>query len=246
MPTRAPVSSMASKIACAMATPWFGSVPLPSSSMRTSALLFRLVLLHCASISRQTSMCPEKVDKSPLTLWMSPISARTGWKKSTRAPGRTGRGIPVRTMSANSPINFKITVLPPLLGPVNIIPWLGAIPNSMSLPTTVSLLLFGLVFVRRSWFNNNNKIGCCACFTCITPWSWTCGMTTCGKHSCANKYRARATSSTPTICVAFCISFVLRRICSVSDFQILYSSCLNKETRCCNWLVGWMKDVGST
>jgi hypothetical protein len=58
-------------------------------------------------------MCPENVDKSSSTDCKSPISARTGPKKSTRASsGVAGIGIPSRAIRAQRPNNFNMTVLP--------------------------------------------------------------------------------------------------------------------------------------
>ena len=86
--------------------------------------------------------CPENDDKFCSILCSSPISASTLSKKPISVFSFTGIGIPDSAINVNSPATFKVTVFPPVLGPViNII--FSLLPSSKFIGTTSSFGIKG-------------------------------------------------------------------------------------------------------
>mmetsp|Transcript_86114 Transcript_86114/g.278653 ORF Transcript_86114/g.278653 Transcript_86114/m.278653 type:complete len:251 (-) Transcript_86114:1140-1892(-) len=177
--TRAPRSRNASRIARASAAPCMGSVPVPASSTMTSA--WEPESAERPSMIREATRCAEYVERSSTIVCMSPTSATTTSKKSTRGDSPVGTGMPQRASRAKRPAVLSTTVLPPAFGPLRMRPcglWL----SSSGLPTT-------LVPPRRI------KQGFLACCTEITPSSLTSG--TSPSMSSPRKSRARPRSMRP-------------------------------------------------
>mmetsp|Transcript_5602 Transcript_5602/g.14232 ORF Transcript_5602/g.14232 Transcript_5602/m.14232 type:complete len:372 (+) Transcript_5602:253-1368(+) len=124
---RAPHSRNASMTARASAAPCEGSVPVPASSTMTNArwLVFWVLL----SMILEATRWAEYVDRSSTMVCMSPISANTTSKKSTRGDSPPGTGMPHLARRARRPMVFSTTVLPPAFGPLRIRPCVG-LPSS--------------------------------------------------------------------------------------------------------------------
>ena len=108
----APTEIILSLMLTASAAPSPGSVPAPNSSNKTNDLSVIL-----SRISMIVLMCPEKVDKLCSMLCSSPISQYTP-SKIARSADFAGTYIPVIASKTNNPTSFKVTVFPPVLGPV--------------------------------------------------------------------------------------------------------------------------------
>ena len=63
-------------------------------------------------------MWEEKVDRDWAMDCSSPMSASTRWQTRTVLPSPTGIWSPHWAMRVSRPMVFKVTVLPPVLGPV--------------------------------------------------------------------------------------------------------------------------------
>ena len=111
--TVAPVPMRYSRIARPNAAPSWGSVPAPSSSRIT-----RVSGSASRRISTMFTMCEEKVESDCSIDCSSPISDRTFLKTLRRVRGDAGMGIPAWARSVKSPMVFRVTVFPPVLGPV--------------------------------------------------------------------------------------------------------------------------------
>ena len=103
-------------------------------------------------------MCAEKVDKDCSMDCSSPISASTVRNTDTVLPSRTGGSKPHMVIKVNKPIVFKVTVLPPVLGPVI---------------TSVSKLPPSSTSIGTTFLGSIN--GCLALFSTIRPSSVTRG-----------------------------------------------------------------------
>ena len=69
-------------------------------------------------ISTMLVMWPEKVDRLCSMLCSSPISANTCSNTAISVPRSAGTCRPACAISVNSPTVFRVTVLPPVFGPV--------------------------------------------------------------------------------------------------------------------------------
>ena len=63
-------------------------------------------------------ICEENVDKLCSMLCSSPTSQKILSKKDISVPSEAGTNIPLAAIKENNPTIFKVTVLPPVLGPV--------------------------------------------------------------------------------------------------------------------------------
>ena len=63
-------------------------------------------------------MCEEKVERLCSMLCSSPMSARTASNTGTQLPSATGRCRPQAAIAHMRPMVLRVTVLPPVLGPV--------------------------------------------------------------------------------------------------------------------------------
>ena len=97
----------------AKAAPSIGSVPLPSSSIKTSDLLLEFSIISLILLT-----CPENDDRFCSKLCSSPMSASTLWKYPISVFSPAGIGIPDRAIKVKSPATFSVTVFPPVFGPV--------------------------------------------------------------------------------------------------------------------------------
>ena len=105
--------------AIAKALPSAGSVPAPTSSNRIKELTTSVLLDFKASIMRLIRrICPENVDKLCCKDCSSPISANTTSNQGNSTGSFAGTNIPAFAISAAKPIVLRVTVLPPVLGPV--------------------------------------------------------------------------------------------------------------------------------
>ncbi len=101
------------KTAQARAAPSSGSVPVPSSSMRTSD--FALAFF---SISEMFEICAENVERLFSIDCSSPISISRSCTRGKLDEGSAGTGIPDKAMSRRSPIVLIAMVFPPAFEPV--------------------------------------------------------------------------------------------------------------------------------
>ena len=97
----------------AKAAPSIGSVPLPSSSIKTSDLLLEFSIISLILLT-----CPENDDRFCSKLCSSPMSASTLWKYPISVFSPAGIGIPDKAIKVKSPATFNVTVFPPVFGPV--------------------------------------------------------------------------------------------------------------------------------
>ena len=65
-------------------------------------------------------MCEEKVERLSSIDCLSPMSTRTSSKTVILLPSLTGMRSPHITIRVRSPTVFRVTVFPPVLGPVMI------------------------------------------------------------------------------------------------------------------------------
>ena len=115
-------------------------VPPPERDLYPTANLSKRTRVPAEAFSKQclsVSMWAENVDRPSESAWLSPMSARTLWKKSTREEERQGKGIPCsRKESGQRQALESDFVLPPALGPVSTNP--GASESRLkSLATTI-------------------------------------------------------------------------------------------------------------
>ena len=132
------------KMDSASAAPSCGSVAIPSSSSKTSppgTALSRMWMIFCK--------CAEKVERLSWIFWSSPISAYTSGKNAMEESAPTGRNIPVRAISDINPTVFKVTVLPPVLGPEIMI---TRTPGSHEISLGITSLEFNI---------NSGFLACC-------------------------------------------------------------------------------------
>ena len=129
----APRPRALSMMAAARAAPSTGSVPAPSSSSRIREL-------SSASFKMPTMvvMWEEKVDRDWAMDCSSPMSASTRLKTRTVESAPAGMCRPHWAMRVSRPMVFRVTVLPPVLGPV-IIRVSNLSPSSRSLATAFFL-----------------------------------------------------------------------------------------------------------
>ena len=99
-------------MARARAAPSAGSVPVPISSMRTSEWASAP-----RTISARLARWAEKVDRLWAMDCSSPMSAKKAVKTGITVPGPTGGTTPHWASAATSPVAFRKTLLPPVLGP---------------------------------------------------------------------------------------------------------------------------------
>ena len=107
-----PRDTKSSSIDRARAAPSAGSVPVPISSMSTNDNSSAR-----ATISRRFTRWAEKVERLWAIDCSSPMSAKKEWKTGSRVPCPTGGIIPDCANADISPMPFKRTLLPPVLGP---------------------------------------------------------------------------------------------------------------------------------
>ena len=109
-------SARALSKAVAKAVPSLGSVPAPTSSNST-----RTGALPRCSASRMRPMrftWPLKVDRLCCRDCSSPMSASTWAHQGKEGCPEQGKSMPARAISAARPMLFRVTVLPPVFGPV--------------------------------------------------------------------------------------------------------------------------------
>mmetsp|Transcript_44474 Transcript_44474/g.110686 ORF Transcript_44474/g.110686 Transcript_44474/m.110686 type:complete len:211 (+) Transcript_44474:1254-1886(+) len=103
-----------------MADPSVGSVPAPISSRSTSEVSGAAVA--ASMMRRMRATCAEKVESDWTIDWSSPMSAITRSNHGTRAgsPPLSSHSThsPARAISAAIPRVLRLTVLPPVFGPV--------------------------------------------------------------------------------------------------------------------------------
>ena len=117
----------------ARAAPSVGSVPAPSSSNST-----RSRGLTSCIISTMFVIWPEKVLRLCSMLCSSPMSANTCSNTASSVPRSAGTWSPAWAISVNSPTVFRVTVLPPVFGPVMIRVLIPPSPIQMLEGTTFS------------------------------------------------------------------------------------------------------------
>jgi hypothetical protein len=100
-------------MAMARAAPSTGSVPAPSSSKR-----IRLCPSASSRILTMFTMWAEKVERLCSMLCSSPMSASTRSKTLTALRSSAGMCRPHWAMRVSRPRVLRLTVLPPVLGPV--------------------------------------------------------------------------------------------------------------------------------
>ena len=132
----APKDKTRSEMLTASAAPSPGSVPAPNSSNKTNDLFVIL-----SRISIMFLMCPENVERLCSMLCSSPISEYTPSKIAMSADF-AGIYIPLIANRTDSPTNFKVTVLPPVFGPV-IRSILSLLSSDNDTGTTLSLSMRG-------------------------------------------------------------------------------------------------------
>ena len=101
------------RIAWASAAPSVGSVPAPSSSKSTRSW----GVTSCMMLTMFT-MWLEKVDRLCSMDCSSPMSAKTCSNTASSVPMSAGTCRPAWAMRVNRPTVLRVTVLPPVLGPV--------------------------------------------------------------------------------------------------------------------------------
>src|SRR6185369_10030952 len=111
--TMHPFEASSAITAQAIAPPWTGSVPVPSSSSSTIVLLS--ARLRIIDIFRTWE---EKVERLSSIDWSSPISAQTAAETGKTEFSPAGTGIPDWAISVRSPAALMAMVFPPVLGPV--------------------------------------------------------------------------------------------------------------------------------
>ena len=111
--TSASLDNRSSRIASPSAAPSCGSVPAPSSSSSINESA-------SASLRIETMfpMWEENVERFCSIDCSSPMSLRTFAAIASSESGEAGMGMTDWVISVNSPIVFKVTVFPPVLGPV--------------------------------------------------------------------------------------------------------------------------------
>ena len=138
-------------MAAARAAPSTGSVPAPSSSNR-------IRVLSSASCKMPTMlvMWEEKVDRDWAMDCSSPMSASTRSKIRTVESDPVGMCRPHWAMRVSRPMVFKVTVLPPVLGPV-IIRVSKRSPSSRSLATAFFRSSRGCRAFRRRKYRSDSR-----------------------------------------------------------------------------------------
>ena len=133
----APSAASRISIAFASAAPSIGSVPAQSSSKSTSESSSA-----CSVTDIMLTICDENVESDCSMLCSSPISAKTFENIATRLPSSVGIISPHIVIRVKSPIVLRVTVLPPVLGPV-ITSVSYSLPNSTVIGTTARALISG-------------------------------------------------------------------------------------------------------
>ena len=116
----------------AKAAPSTGSVPEPNSSIST-----RLSESASSMMETMLVMCAEKVDRLCSILCSSPMSTNTFLYTEMLLFSATGSIRPHIAIRVSRPIVFKVTVLPPVFGPV-MTRVLKSLPRLTSIGTTFS------------------------------------------------------------------------------------------------------------
>ena len=140
-------------MAIARAAPSSGSVPAPSSSKRQSDSLS-----HLFNISTIFAICEEKVDRDCSMLCSSPMSAYISRNKPSFEPSAAGIKSPDSPIRVSSPTVLRVTVFPPVLGPV-IISWSKSSPRYTFIGTAFFSSMSGCLASFRSKDRSSENVG---------------------------------------------------------------------------------------